>query len=90
MSLIKDANHKEFDLEQIQRGDCIQVKRNGECTVRNGFVTEVTATLMRVLYCNTQNNATSYLEIWAADVGVGMWEIRWTRDFQTVNYEPGR
>lgn len=90
MALIKSASHQEFDLDQIRRGDCIQVRRSGEPAVRNGFVTEVTADLMRVLYCNIQNNATSYLEIRAADVGIGMWEIRWTQDFQTVNHEPGR
>ena len=39
------------------------------------------------MYCNTQNNASSYLDITAADVAIGVWEIYWTRDFQTVNYE---
>ena len=50
-------------------------------------MTEVTADRMRMLYCNIQNNATSYLDVLAADVAVGIWEIYWTRDFQTVNYE---
>lgn len=87
MALIRSATHTEFDLAQIRRGDCIRVKRAGDATARNGFVTEVTANKLRLLYCNTQNNATSYLDIPAADVSVGVWEIYWTRDFQTVNYE---
>ena len=87
MALIKNATHQEFDLSQIQRGDCIRIRRAGDTTAKNGFVTEVTAHKLRVLYCNTQNNASSYLDITAADASIGVWEIYWTRDFQTVNYE---
>ncbi len=87
MALIKSAAHEEFDLSQIRRGDCIRVKRAGDATAKNGFVTEAAANKLRLLYCNTQNNATSYLDILAADVAVGVWEIYWTQDFQTVNYE---
>ncbi len=87
MALIKSATHDEFDLSQIKRGDCIHVKRAGDTTARNGFVTEVSATKVRLLYCNTQNNATSYLDLNVADVAIGVWEIYWTSDFQTVNYE---
>ncbi len=87
MALVRNATHAEFDLAQIRRGDCIRVKRAGDATAKNGFVTEVTVNKLRLLYCNTQNNATSYLDIPAADVSVGVWEIYWTRDFQTVNYE---
>lgn len=87
MALIKNATHQEFDLSQIRRGDCIRVRRTGDTTAKNGFVTEVTANKLRVLYCNTQNNASSYLDITAADAAIGVWEIYWTRDFLTVNYE---
>lgn len=87
MALIMNATHQEFDLAQVGRGDCIRVKRAGDTTARNGFITEATATRLRILYCNTQNNASSYLDITAADVAIGVWEIYWTRDFQTVNYE---
>lgn len=87
MALIQNATHQEFDLSQIQRGDCIRIKRVGDTTAKNGFVTEATANKLRILYCNTQNNASSYLDITAADVAIGVWEIYWTRDFQTVNYE---
>lgn len=87
MALIKRATHDEFDLSQIHRGDCIRVKRAGDTTARNGFVTEVSETKVRILYCNVQNNATSYLDLPVADVAIGAWEIYWTSDFQTVNYE---
>lgn len=87
MALIKNATHEEFDLSQIRRGDCIRVRRAGDTTAKNGFVTDVTANKLRLLYCNTQNNATSYLDISAADAAIGAWEIYWTSDFQTVNYE---
>lgn len=87
MALVKNATHDEFDLTQIRRGDCVRVRRAGDTTARNGFVTEVTAKKLRILYCNTQNNATSYLDLPAVDVAIGVWEIYWTRDFQEVNYE---
>lgn len=87
MPLITNATHEIFDLTQIHRADCIRIRRAGDTTFRNGFVTEVTADKLRLLYCNIQNNATSYLDILAADVAIGVWEIYWTSDFQTVNYE---
>ena len=87
MALIMNATHAEFDLAQIRRGDCIRVKRTGDTTAKNGFVTEAATNKLRLLYCNTQNNAASYLEITAADVAFGVWEIYLTQDLQTVNYE---
>ena len=87
MALIIDASYKAFDTAQIQRGDCVRIRRTGDTTARNGFVTEVTPDKLRVLYCNTQNNANSYLDITAADVAIGVWEVYWTSDFQSVNYE---
>ena len=89
MALIVDKAIKIFDLSVIHRGDCIRVKRVGDTTFKNGFVTQTTETQIQVLYCNTQNNATSYLSILATDVSFGIWEIYWTSDFQTVNYENG-
>jgi len=87
MALIKNETHEVFDLEQIRRADCIRIRRTGDTEYRNGFVTETAPGRIRLLYCNVQNNASSYLDITAADVAVGVWEIYWTRDFQTVNYE---
>ena len=87
MALLTNMTQAVFDLSQIRRGDCIRVRRTGDTAFRNGFVTEAASDKLRLLYCNTQNNATSYLDILAADAAVGVWEIYWTTDFQTVNYE---
>ena len=88
MSLIKDETKAVFDLTQIHRSDCISIKRTGDTTFRNGFVTEVSPGRITLLYCNIQNNATSYLNVYATDIVNGMWEIYWTSDFITVNHEP--
>lgn len=88
MALIKDETQTVFDLTQIQRGDCIRIQRAGDTTARNGFVTEAREDTVRVLYCNIQNNATSYLDIKAADVELGIWTIAWTTDFETVHHHP--
>jgi len=87
MALLEEKAVKIFDLSAIERGDCIRLKRAGDMVFKNGFVTQTTETQIQVLYCNTQNNATSYLSILAADVAVGVWEIYWTSDFQTINCE---
>jgi hypothetical protein len=87
MALITDKAVKTFDLSAVHRGDCARVKRAGDTAWRNGFVTKITESVIEVLYCNIQNNATSYLTITAVDVAVGVWEVYWTADFQTINYE---
>lgn len=88
MALIKSETQTVYDLSQIQRGDCIRIRRAGDTTARNGFVTETTVDRLVVLYCNVQNNATSYLEVFAADVAMGVWDIYWTTDFQEIKHEP--
>ena len=87
MALVIDATVNAFDLAMISRGDLIRLKRAGDTTWRNGFVTKTNPQTVEILYCNTQNNATSFLQISAADVAVGAWEIYWTTDFHTIHYE---
>lgn len=87
MALVIDTAVKEFDLQAIHRGDCIRIRRAGDTTFKNGIVTKVTGKDVQILYANTQNTATSYVTVTAADVAIGVWEVWWTTDFQTVNYE---
>lgn len=87
MALVIDTAVKEFDLQAIHRGDCIRIRRAGDTTFKNGIVTKVTGKEVQILYANTQNTATSYATVTAADVAIGVWEVWWTTDFQTVNYE---
>lgn len=87
MTLVIDTAVKAFDLEAIHRGDCIRIRRTGDTTYKNGFVTKISEKEIQILYCNTQNNATSYITVTAADVAIGVWEVWWTTDFQNINYE---
>ncbi len=87
MALVKDTAVKIFDLETVRRGDCIRIRRTGDTEYRNGFITKADEKELQILYCNTQNTAQSYLNVTAADVAIGVWEVWWTADFQTVNYE---
>jgi len=89
MGLISDKNINIFDLAAVKRGDAISVRRAGETQFRNGLVTKASENQLEVLYSNIQNNSTSYLQISAIDVAVGVWEIYWTTDFKTINYQPG-
>lgn len=87
MALTKNETQTVFDLSLIHRGDCVRFRRAGDTTARNGFVTEAKADKLSVLYCNVQNNANSYIDITAADVALGAWDIYWTQDFLTVYHE---
>jgi len=87
--LIADRNIQVFDQTSIKRGDLVRVRRAGDTVFRNGFVTRVTEPMIEILFANVQNNATSFLQIMAVDVAVGVWEIRWSSDLVTINVEPG-
>jgi hypothetical protein len=86
--LISDKNIQVFDLDAIARGDCVRIKRSGESQHRTGFVVSTRENLIKTLCCNQQGNATSYVDIPVDEVVAGMWEIAWTRDFETINLEP--
>lgn len=88
MALIKTETQTLIDTSQVTRGDCIRVRRTGDTTYRNGFVTEVDAEKIRLLYCNIQNNATSYMDLTAADIALGAWEVFRTTDFITIDHYP--
>jgi len=90
MALITNVSVPTFDKTVINRGDSIRVRRATETPVtgRNGIVTRITDTMIEILVSNIQNNATSFMQVMAGDVAIGVWEIWWTTDFQTVNYNP--
>jgi hypothetical protein len=89
LALIADKTVKTFDLDAIHRSDCVRIRRMGDTAWRNGFVTKTGERMIEIMYSNVQNNATSYLQITAVDVAVGVWELYWTTDFQNIQYEPG-
>ena len=87
MTLVKKEMQSVFDETLVKRGCAIRFCRKGDTTPRNGFVTEVRPKKLTALYCNTQNNACSYIDILASEVELGAWDIYLTEDFQTVYHE---
>lgn len=87
MALIIDSNKRIFDLTAINRGDCVRIRRAGDTTLRNGIVTRTGETQITILYANIQNNATSFFDVRAADVAIGLWEMWYTTDFINIGYE---
>ena len=87
MALVLDKNTKAFDLAIIGRGDCMRIKRTDDTVWRNGFVTRTNPQAIEIIFSNVQNNATSFMQITASDVALGVWEVFWTTDFQTIHYE---
>ena len=89
MALTTGINVAVFDRTIVNRGDAIRFRRAGDIVFRNGIVTRLSDNQIEVLHTNIQNNATSFVQISAVDVAVGVWEIFWTTDFVTINYQPG-
>jgi hypothetical protein len=89
MAMTTGINVAVFDRDIVNRGDAIRFRRAGDNTFRNGIITRMSDAQIEVLFSNVQNNSTSFAQINAVDVAVGVWEIRWTTDFETVNYQPG-
>jgi hypothetical protein len=88
MSLTINSNVPVFDLSVINRGDCIRVRRATDSVFRNGIVTRIDKNQLQILFSNVQNTATSFLLIDAVDVAIGVWEIWWSTDLITINYQP--
>ena len=86
--LITSRSIPTFDASVINRGDAIRIRRATDTAARNGIVTRVTEAMVEILVGNVQNNATSFVQLSAGDVAIGVWEVWWTADFQTVNYNP--
>jgi hypothetical protein len=78
-----------FDKTLVNRLDAVRFRRAGDTSFRNGIITKVSDNQIEILGGNIQNQATSFTQINAVDVAVGVWEIYWTTDFITVNYQPG-
>jgi hypothetical protein len=84
-----DVTVQKFDPLTVHQGDVIRFRRLGDTARRNGIITKVAPDRITVLFANIQNNATSYAELTAADVAGGVWEVYWSTDLLTVNYNPG-
>ena len=78
-----------FDRSIVNRGDAIRFRRAGDMAFRNGIITKVGDTQVEILHSNIQNTAHSFAQINAVDVAIGVWEIFWTTDFKTINYQAG-
>jgi len=88
MALIKNVSVPVFEKDAILRGDNIRVRRATESAGRNGTVSRVTDTMLEFVFVDVHNNANRFMQIEAKDVAVGLWEIWWSSDMQTVNYQP--
>jgi len=89
MGIIISQSVPFFDLSAVSRGDVIRIRRATDSITRNGVVTRVDDREMHILWVNMQNNQTSNLIVSAADVSVGLWEIWWSSDLVTINYQAG-
>jgi hypothetical protein len=86
MALIINVNVPKFDSDIIKQSDAIRVRRATEQTMRNGIVTRVTDTVLEIVVGNIQNSSTSFMQLHAGDVAIGVWEIWWTTDFKDIMY----
>ena len=73
-----------FDTEEIQRGTLIYAKHKSWSKGEQGFVDSVTGNKVTVQYPPQIGNVTNHFFIYADEVANGDWEIRYSKDMQTI------
>ena len=73
-----------FDTEEIQRGTLIYVKHKSWSKGEQGFVVSVTGNKVTEQYQPQIGNVTNHFFIYADEVANGDWEIRYSKDMQTI------
>ena len=73
-----------FDTEEIQRGTLIYAKHKSWSKGEQGFVVSVTGIKATEQYPPQIGNVTNHFFIYADEVANGDWEIRYSKDMQTI------
>ena len=73
-----------FDTEEIQRGTLIYAKHKSWSKGEQGFAVSVTGNKVTVQYPPQIGNVTNHFFIYADEVANGDWEIRYSKDMQTI------
>ena len=73
-----------FDTDVIQRGALIYAKHKSWSVGEHGFVVSVVKDKVTVQYPPQIGNVTNHFFIYADEVANGDWEIRYSKDMQTI------
>jgi len=78
--LLINAERKEFNLDEINRGTLIYAKHRSWPEGQTGIVTGASGGMIRVQYLPSIQNVLNHFFIPAIEVEAGEWEIRYSSD----------
>ncbi|MGN0489336.1 MAG: DUF5026 domain-containing protein [Ruminococcus sp.] len=87
--ILKTTSATIFDTEAISRNDLIRVQHRTWSEAMNGLVVKAAEEIIRVLVVAPIPNVQNHIDIPAAEVENGEWNILWSRDLATINEERG-
>ena len=89
MPLLIDSSGKIFDVDQIARGDFIRARFTTWDQAVNGLIASADSDQLTVLYFPGMGNVSNYFRIPVSEVAAGDWDIRWSRDLETILSDGG-
>lgn len=84
MELLISEDGKAFNTEVVKKGYLISAKHSCWDEPKNGIISSITPSEMRVIYCPGIANVTRFFFIKASEVANGDWEIRISEDLTSV------
>lgn len=82
--LLVNAERKEFNLREINRGTLIYAKHKSWPEGQTGIVTDASGEMIRVQYLPSIQNVLNHFFIPAIEAEAGEWEIRYSGDLENI------
>lgn len=82
--LLVNAERKEFNLEEINRGTLIYAKHKSWPKGQTGIVTDASGDMVRVQYLPSIQNVLNHFFIPAIEAEAGEWEVRYSGDLENI------
>lgn len=82
--LLVNAERKEFNLDEINRGTLIYAKHKSWPEGQTGIVTDASGEMIRVQYLPSIQNVLNHFFIPAIEAEAGEWEIRYSGDLENI------
>ena len=82
--LLVNAERKEFNLEEINRGTLIYARHKSWPEGQTGIVTDASVDMVRVQYLPSIQNVLNHFFIPAIEAEAGEWEVRYSGDLENI------
>lgn len=82
--LLVNAERKEFNLDEINRGTLIYARHKSWPKGQTGIVTNASVDMVRVQYLPSIQNVLNHFFIPAIEAEAGEWEVRYSGDLENI------